>query len=171
MGDPRKIKKKYSKPAHMWQKARIDEERKLCTDYGLASKNEIWKANSVLRGFQRQAKRLIAVKSPQSEKESVQLLDKLATLGLIRSRNLESVLDISLKDILDRRLQSVVFRKSLANSVKHARQMIVHAHVTVGDRKVTSPSFMVSVKDEQKIVFIGKSAFAVENDSAKADAD
>ncbi len=169
MGDPRKIKKKYSKPAHMWQKARIDSESKLCTDYGLANKKEVWKANSILRGFQRQAKLLIAVKSPQSEKESKQLLDKLASLGLVKNRNLESVLDITLNDILDRRLQSVVLRKSLARTVNHARQMIVHAHITVGDKKVTSPSYLVSVDEEGKVGFSGKSAFTGEgSNDAKA---
>ena len=160
MGDPRKIKKKYSKPAHMWQKVRIDEEKKICADYGLANKREIWKANSVLRNFHKQAKHLIAVKgTSQSEKEKVQLLGKLASLGLIKNMSLESVLDIKLNEVLERRLQTVVFRKNLANSVNQARQMIVHSHVIVDGRKVTAPSYVVSVEEENKIAFSSKSSF------------
>lgn len=160
MGDPRKVRKKYLKPTHMWQKARIDEETALLSSYGLANKREIWKASSLLRNYTRQAKRLIAMKSAQSEKESEQLLTKLESLGLIKARNLESVLDISLKNILERRLQSVIMKRKIAISIKQARQMITHAHISVADRKVTSPSFLVSVADEEKIGFVPDSPFA-----------
>ncbi|MBI3033530.1 30S ribosomal protein S4 [Candidatus Woesearchaeota archaeon] len=160
MGDPRRIRKKFTMPSHMWQKARIDLERVLLDDYGLSNKREIWRANSLLRTFSKQAKRLIAFKNPQSEKESIQLLEKVMSLGLIKSRNLESVLDIGLKDVLDRRLQTIVFKKNLARSIKQARQMIVHSHVTVNDKKVTAPSYLVKTEEEGKIGFISKSPFS-----------
>ncbi len=159
MGDPRKIKKKYSKPSQMWQKARIEEEKAIINEYGLSNKREIWKAASLLRAFSRQAKRLIAFKSTQSERESVQLLDKLVSLGLIKSRNLEAVLDITLKDIMGRRLQTIVFKKSLARTTNQARQAITHAHIVVGNKKVTAPSYLVSVEDENTVGFSEKSPF------------
>ncbi|MBI4438476.1 30S ribosomal protein S4 [Candidatus Woesearchaeota archaeon] len=160
MGDPRRIKKKYPKPAHLWQKARIEEERVLMNEYGLESKSEIWKANSLMRGFADQAKRLIASKTVQAEKEKVLLLQKLVSAGIIRTSNLDSVLDVKVKDVLDRRLQTVVFRKGLARSIKQARQMIVHGHVSVAERKITSPSYLVKVADESAIGFVEGSGFA-----------
>ncbi len=159
MGDPRKIKKKYSKPSHMWQKVRIDEERVLLKDYGLSNKREIWKAGSLMRSFSSQAKKLIAVKSQQSEKEGIQLLDKLSALGLIKNKTLESVLDIGIKDVLDRRLQTIVFKKNLARTIKQARQAITHSHVLVGNKKITSPSYLVSIQEEAAINYSERSPF------------
>ena len=38
MGDPKKIRKKYSTPKHPWEGARIEEEKKLLKDYGIKKK-------------------------------------------------------------------------------------------------------------------------------------
>ena len=43
-----------------WQKARIDEENKIVTEYGFKNKREIWKMNSILGKFKVLSKRLIA---------------------------------------------------------------------------------------------------------------
>ncbi len=161
MGDPKKTKKKYSKPAHLWQKERIEQEQLLLNEYGLVNKREIWKAGSLLRAYSRQAKRLIAFKgTSQSELESKQLLDKLVGLGLIKNKTLESVLDINLRDVLARRLQTVVFKKNMARSINQARQMITHSHIVVGGKRVTAPSYMVSVNEESNIIFSEKSGFS-----------
>ena len=60
MGDPRRLKPKYSGPRHPWQSARIEEEKKLKSEFGLKNKEEIWKASSKLKGFANQAKKLTA---------------------------------------------------------------------------------------------------------------
>ena len=61
MGQPKKLRKKYSTPSHPWQKERIDEEKGILGAYGLKNKKEIWKANSFLRSAGNQAKKLIAL--------------------------------------------------------------------------------------------------------------
>ncbi len=161
MGDPKKTKKKYSTPMHPWQAERIEQEKELTKEYGFRNKTEIWKINSVLRNFLRQAKRLAAVKTEQSEKEKNQLLDRLKRLGLLpETALLEDVLDISLKDLLERRLQTLVFRKNLARSVKQARQFIVHRHIAVDNKKITVPSYLVSKAEEPLISFIPSSSLS-----------
>ena len=50
--------------------------------------------------------------------------------------------------MLERRLDSVVYRIGLAGSRAQARQMVNHGHVRVNGRKVNIPSFQVSVGDE-----------------------
>ena len=40
MGDPVRIKKKFSKPSHPWRKEKIEEEKILLDDYGLKNKNQ-----------------------------------------------------------------------------------------------------------------------------------
>ena len=58
MGDPKKIRKKYSTPSHPWQKARIDEEKVVKRDFGLKNKKEIWIIASKLKTFKDTLKRL-----------------------------------------------------------------------------------------------------------------
>ena len=47
MGDPRKQVNKYSTPRHPWEADRLAEEKILSRDYGLKTKKEIWKEESI----------------------------------------------------------------------------------------------------------------------------
>ena len=49
--------------------------------------------------------------------------------------------------MLECRLDNVVYRLGLANSIRQARQMVVHGHILVTGKKVDIPSFSVSVGD------------------------
>ena len=154
MGSPKKQRKKFSKPSHPWQKERILAEHELVKEYGLNRKYEIWKMNSILKNLTRQAKNLIATKKPQAQKEAGQLLTKLHSLGLInKDAQIEDVLSLSLKDIMERRLQTLVYRKNLASSARQARQFIVHEHIALGEKTVTAPSYLVPVEEEANIGF------------------
>ena len=152
MGDPKKQRKKFSKPSHPWQKERIEAEKKILKQYGLRRKYEIWKMDSMLKKFLHRAKTIIGERTQQSELEKKQLLSRLYLLGLLKKDSkMEDVLNLSLKDILERRLQTLVYRKELAKSALQARQFITHEHIAVGDRKITSPSYLVSIEEEPKI--------------------
>lgn len=159
MGDPRKIRSKYSGPGHPWRKARIEEEKKLLHEYGLKSKSEVWKSLSKLKDISSQAKKLIAARGLQAEKEKKQLLAKLQRLGLVKpDAQLDNVLSITLKDILERRLQTRLVRKHFARSMKQARQFITHEHVLVNSKKITSPSYLVLVDHDNSITFSNSSS-------------
>jgi small subunit ribosomal protein S4 len=161
MGDPRKIKSKYNRPAKPWQKERIEEERILVREYGLKNKQEIYRAQSKLKTFADLAKKLIASRGPQAEKEKQQLLSRLAKLGLVKNgAQLDDVLGIQLRNILDRRLQTMVARKNLARSVNQARQFVVHEHISVGNRVVSAPSYHVPVNEETSLAIIPTSPYA-----------
>ena len=160
MGSPRKQRKKFSKPAHPWQKERILEEKELLKGYGLNRKYEIWKMGSILKNFTRQAKNLITTGNPQVEIEKNQLLTKLSSLGLTdKDAKIEDVLSLTLKDIMERRLQTLVYRKNMASSINQARQFIVHEHVSLGDKTITAPSYLVPLEEEGIIQFSQGSAF------------
>ncbi len=161
MGDPKRIKKKYSFPRHPWQKTRIEEEKKLLEEYGLKSKREIWKMSSKMKNFSDLAKKLIAAKGPQAEKEKKQLLQKLSRLGFVdKNSPLDAVLGLNLKNFLERRIQTVLFRKGMAKTISQARQFITHEHIIVKGRKITSPSYLVSVDEESKINFVKSSSLS-----------
>lgn len=164
MGDPKKIRKKYSTPAHPWQKIRIEEEIALKREYGLKNKKEIWIMDSMFKNFRNQVKRLYTMRGKQAEIEKEQIKNKLLSLGLLKPESsLDSVLGLEVKDIMERRLQTVLFRKSLARSMNQARQFIVHRHVVVAGKKITSPSYLVKVGEEAQISFVDSSALADPN--------
>src|SRR3989339_793136 len=108
MGDTKKQRRKYSRPKKRWEKERIEDEKVLLEDYGLKNKKEIWKMESILKNFARQAKKLIASQTNQAAIEKIQLFKKLSLYGLVaETAKLEDVLAITLKDILERRLQTL----------------------------------------------------------------
>ena len=50
-----------------------------------------------------------------------------------------------LLQLLERRLDNVVFRLDIAESRAQARQLVSHGHITVGGRKVSIPSYQVKL--------------------------
>lgn len=161
MGSPKKQRKKFEKPSHPWQKERILEEKELKTKYGLRRKYEIWKMNSILKKISHQAKKLIGLKSNQADIEKSQLIGRLNSLGLLgKNSQVADVLSLTLKDIMERRLQTVVYKKKIAKSILQARQLIVHKHITIKDKKINSPSYLVHTDEESHIQFSPYSSFS-----------
>ncbi len=164
MGDPKKLKKKYKTPNHPWSGAAIAENKALREEYGLSIRKEILIAYSFLKKYKDIAKKLIAAHTEQSEKEKTLMMNKLQRLGLLQaSAEIDHVLSLELKDVLERRLQSLVFRKGLARSMKQARQFITHRHIIIGSKEITSPGYIVSMEEEGKLQFKEKSSLADEN--------
>jgi small subunit ribosomal protein S4 len=155
MGHTKKIRKKYSTPTHPWQRERIIEEKDIQREYGLKNKKEIWKYSAKLKSARGQVKKIVAnIRLEQSAKERAQLMDKLLKYGIIsKDSKVEDILDLKQKDFLERRLQTVVFRKGLARSVKQARQFITHGHILVNGKKVTAPAYFISKDEEAKLEF------------------
>lgn len=164
MGDPKKQKKTYSKPGHPWQKARIEDEQSLLSDFGLKNKREIYKHTSFIKAMINHYKHLNNLTTGQAEIEMEQMLQKAKRLGLLSNeKELSAILDLKVRDILERRLQTIVFRKGLARSPKQARQFIVHRHIMVNGRVVDAPSYIVPLAEEAVITFVARSAMADEN--------
>lgn len=63
------------------------------------------------------------------------------------SKNKEATGEILLQ-LLERRLDNVVFRIGFAPSRKAARQFVLHGHVLVNGKKVNIPSYIVSEKEK-----------------------
>lgn len=149
MGDPRRLKKKYESPLRPWDIKRTDTEKKIIKEYGLKKKEEIRRTESILRKFRRLSRELIRSEDEDKKRE---FFGRLQRLGLIGEKaELDDVLDLKLEDIMERRLQTIVFRKNLAKTMKEARQMIVHGHIKLSEKIVTRPSFIVPEKFEKNI--------------------
>ncbi len=165
MGQTKRQRKKYTTPSHPWQKERIVQEKELKRDYGLKNKEEIWKSTAKLRKVTTQVKKIIAAKgSSQALKEKEALLTHLMKFKLIaKGTDLDDILELTTKDFLERRLQTIVFKRKVSRTIDQARQMIVHGHVLVDNKKVTIPSYLVNANEEGKVVVNPKSRFAKED--------
>ncbi len=159
MGDPRRQKKKYVTPKRPFDSDRFEQELEYIGNYGLRNKRELWRARTELSRYRRTARNLLAQsieERAQTERELVEMLVKRGILT--KEPNLDHVLDLTLEDLLERRLQTIVFRKGLACSVHHARQLVTHGHIALNTSRVTTPSRIITLEEEEHIEYTGKSA-------------
>lgn len=150
MGDPRKQHKNYASPLKLFSKARISEENELTKKYGLKNKREIWKAEFKINNIRKQAKALI--NNPSKQKD---FLEKLKGQGF-NVKTIDDVLGLTKEALLERRLQTIMARKGVAKTLKHARQLITHQHVEVSGKIVSIPSYLVPISLEKDIKIAGK---------------
>jgi small subunit ribosomal protein S4 len=154
MGDPKKQRKKFETPRFPWRTDVLETELKLLGQYGLRNKREIWRHKTLLSKYGGIARSLLGMSVEERRKPEKQLLDKLHRLGILPETSvLDDVLVLSLEDILERRLQTLVFQKGLAKSIHQARQLITHGHVAIAGRRVSSPSYLVLREEEAKITY------------------
>ncbi|EMA36587.1 30S ribosomal protein S4 [Halococcus hamelinensis] len=158
--------KGYETPNHPWQGERIAEESGLMGRYGLKNKEELWRAESQLRDFRREARRLLGNAqgdAEEAEREGEPFLNRLRRLGILNEADsIDAVLSLDTTDVLERRLQTVVYRNGLANTPKQARQFVSHGHIVIGDSRVTAPSRKVSTTEEDQVAFDEGSSLADE---------
>ena len=161
MGDPKRPRKKYRTPKHPWRADVLRAELELMGIYGLRNKRELWRARTTVSNFRRIARSLLSQPPEVRKKREEELLNKLYRLGLLEEgAELDHVLDLRVEHLLERRLQTIVWRKGLAASPYQARQLIVHGHITIGGRKVYSPGYIVRRDEEDLISYAPTSPFA-----------
>lgn len=157
MGDPRKLRKKYTPPKHPWEAERLAEEKKLITGFGLKNKREIWRADSTIRKFRYLARGLVGIPINQRKGEEEKLLSKLQKLGLLKEGGtLDDALSMKTEDLLARRLQTLVWKRGMATTLTQARQFITHGHISVNKRRVSAPGMLIGNEEEAAIDWYGK---------------
>jgi len=160
MGDPKKQRKKYETPKRPWDAQRLQLELRYMGEYGLRNKRELWKHRTQLSRIRAIARGLLAKPPEVRAREERVLLGKLRRMGLLsESATLEDVLDLTIDDILNRRLQTMVYKLGLAKTIYQARQLITHGHIAVGDRVVRIPSYLVKAGEERLIAYTPRSPF------------
>lgn len=165
MGSPKKARKKYDTPPHPWNADRIKSENRLMSKYGLKNKKEIWKADTLVRNYSRSARYLLGFSQDEVEVPRNELLGHLVREGVLNEdAQLEDVLNLTVEDVLRRRLQTVVYQKGLSRTPKEARMFIVHGHIAINGKKVDSPSYVVQRGEEDLIGFYRSSPVAKQID-------
>jgi small subunit ribosomal protein S4 len=149
--------KRYETPNHPYQGERIASEGDLLSRYGLKNKQELWRTQSQLRGFRREARRLLGDAQGDADAANAagaDFLARLRRLGVLDEQDdISDVLSLSVTDLLERRLQTVVYRQGMASTPQQARQFVVHGHVVVDGARVDRPGRKVAVSEEDGVGF------------------
>jgi len=152
--------KNMKNPKRPYEKERIDNELLLLGTYGLKNKREIWRTQYILARIRKAARTLLTLSEndPKRVFEGEALIKRMVRLGVLKNdeRKLDYVLGLTLKQFLDRRLQSIVFSKSkFASSMHEARTLIFQKKISInkGNRRqvISIPSYMVRSKNEEHI--------------------
>src|SRR6185437_11755780 len=153
MGDPRKAKKTFNRPRSIWTTDQISSELYVVGSYGLRNKKELWKAQTEIARIRNQARSLLSLPIEVRHEKETKLLNFLSRLGLVTSSStLDDILNLKIEDILERRLQTVVMKRSNLKSPYQARQIVVHGHVSIGNRKINLPGYLVKKDEELEIL-------------------
>ena len=125
--------KTYKVPRRAFTAERLDAELKLAGQYGLRNKHEIWRVGYTLSNIRRAARELLTLdeKDPRRLFEGNALIRRLIRTGILddTKARLDYVLGLKIEDLLERRLQTQVFKLGLAKSIHHARVLIKQRHI------------------------------------------
>ncbi|MFX1300131.1 MAG: 30S ribosomal protein S4 [Promethearchaeota archaeon] len=164
MGGIRKPKKKYVAPGHPWQKTRLADELIYVGEYGLRNKRELWRHRTMLARFRGTARDLVALPVESRESREKELLNHVNRLSLIDEKSqMDDILNLTIRDILERRLQTQVVRQGLAKTMHHARQLIVHGHIALDKNRVTSPGMLMHRDQEKTLTYTPDSPYRQPN--------
>jgi len=161
MGDPKRQRKSYETPRHPWRRDQLEVELHLVGEYGLRNKRELWRYKTMLSKVRGIARSLLGATEEERARLEREYISKLGRIGVLsESATIDEVLDLEIRDLLERRLQTVVFRRGLAKTVYQARQLVSHGHISVAGKVVSVPGYIVKRDEEPRIKYFGQSPIA-----------
>lgn len=153
----------YRKPNRPFEKERLESEMKIVGQYGLKNKREVWRVQYFLTKVRQAARALLTLDEKDERRtfEGEALLRRMTRLGLLNEneRQLDYVLGLTVSKLMERRLQTKVFKLQIARSMHHARVLIRQRHVRVGKQICDIPGFLVRLDSEKHIDFAMSSPF------------
>lgn len=110
------------------------------------------------RGTRRRrvSERGMQLREKQKVKHMYGLMEKQLRRHFDKAREMPGVTGDNFLQILESRLDNVVFRLGFANSRPQARQIVRHGHLSVNDRPTDIPSYITSEGDQVSWTESGK---------------
>ncbi len=99
------------------------------------------------RGRSKDSEYLLQLREKQKAVRMYGVLEKQFSNYYVEAQRLAGKTGENLLQILESRLDNVVFRAGFAKSRDMARQLVTHGHFTVNGHKVNIPSYRVSAND------------------------
>ena len=93
----------------------------------------------------------IQLREKQKIKIMYGLLEKQFRAYFSKAEKMKGETGANLMQLLERRLDNVVYRLGFASTRSQARQLVNHAHFLVNNRKVNIPSYLVKAGDKIKV--------------------
>jgi small subunit ribosomal protein S4 len=90
----------------------------------------------------------IQLREKQKVKRFYGVGEKQFRIFFYKAGKKKGITGANLLQMLELRLDNVVYRMNFASSRAHARQLIRHGHITVNGRKVSIPSYLLKAQDE-----------------------
>ncbi len=167
MGAPKRNGRKYERPKDIWNAQRISTDNALIEKYGLKNMSELWKAQFEVSRIRRNVRTLLSG-VPHADTLQQDIMSRLERLGIIQSgATLDSLLDLNENALLERRLETVVFKKGLARTPKQARQIIVHGFIAIDGKRVNKPGYLVNAEQEPHIGYYKPIDISVKEEKAE----
>ncbi len=90
----------------------------------------------------------LQLREKQKVKRMYGVLEKQFRRYFEKAARKKGITGTLLMQLLERRLDNIIYRLGFASSRNQARQFVLHGHIQVNSRKVTIPSYLVSKGDE-----------------------
>ncbi|NUN11862.1 30S ribosomal protein S4 [Candidatus Micrarchaeota archaeon] len=153
----KRLKKLFDKPRKLWDKQRVETESGLKDEFGLKNSRELWRMQTILRKIRREARRILSKKGSDLDERTTKLIKRVNSFLIAKPDfTVDEILGLKVQDLLSRRLETLIVKKGMAKTMKQARQYIVHGHVSIKGRKVSSPSYLVKFDEENEIGWFKK---------------
>ncbi|MEN8263839.1 MAG: 30S ribosomal protein S4 [Nitrospirota bacterium] len=89
----------------------------------------------------------LQLREKQKAKETYGILEKQFRLYYFKAEKMSGVTGTNLLQLLERRLDNIVYRMGFAANRRQARQLVLHGHFTVNGGRVNIPSFLIRTGD------------------------
>lgn len=101
----------------------------------------------------------LQLREKQKARRTYGMLEKQFHGYFKKAENMDGVVGENMLQLLERRLDNVVYRLGFGDSRAQARQIVNHGHITVNGRKVNIPSFIVKAGD---VIAIAEGSTSIE---------
>ncbi len=101
----------------------------------------------------------LQLREKQKARRTYGLLEKQFRSYFTKATNMKGAAGENMLQLLERRLDNVVYRLGFGDSRAQARQIVNHGHITVNGKKVNIPSFIVKAGD---VIAINEASTSIE---------